>query len=172
MSKIIGLNKADNNIEAPAICSFIKEDIKAAIEAGEKSLEEDWKNVESEPCHNCKGSGHDLEERMSCIACDGTGIDYEFHYGVVDGVVYARVVQNGVDAILEYCKAKREAETENWKRDDALGLVAFAIPNSVRCELIARGYPVDDWEEAGDMRSYAKVVQSHYPLFMTTNIVI
>ena len=172
MSKLIGFNKPNNNIEAPAICNHIRSEVQSAIEEGEKSLEEDWTNIEKEPCNNCKGSGYDLEDRMTCIACDGTGTDYEFHYGVVDGVVYARVVQNGIEAFLEYCKTRREEETNEWKKDYALGLSAFAIPNSVRCELVAQGYPVDDWEKAGDMRSFARAVQKHYPLFMTTNVII
>ena len=172
MSKIIGMNRPNNMIEAPAIAKMIREDIKAAWEDKEKSLEEDWKNVEKEPCKMCKGSGYDMEDRMSCIACDGTGTDYELHYGVEEGIAYARVVQNGMEAILEYCKAKRESETKDWLKDDSLGLQAFAIPNSVRIEFIARGYPVEEWEQSGDMRSFARAVQKHYPKFMTTNVVI
>lgn len=169
---LIGMNRDERIMDTPGFADMVTKDIRDALEAGDKSLEDNWKNEESTPCGPCKGSGYDLEDRMSCIACDGTGVDFTMVYGVEEGVAYARIIQNGMEALLEYCKARRESETKDWLKDDNFGLAAFAIPNSARIELIAQGYPVDDWEAEGDMRSYARAVQKHFPLFMLTNVVI
>ena len=170
MTNIIGLKSAADTFSTPAITKGITDEIYAKVEHGEATLEDDWINKEVQPCRMCNASGYDLDEKMSCIACDGTGVDYELVYGVQDGIAYAKVVQNGMQAIMDVCKAKRERETKQWVKQ--AGKEVFMIPNSARLELIAKGYPVDEWEKAGDMRSYAKAVQRYFPAFMTTNLVI
>lgn len=163
MTKLIGL-KGDNALSTPALTKYITKDI------SDEGLDHNWKNYERTPCKQCNGTGYDLQDQSPCIACDGTGIDFYLCYGVEDGVAYAKVVQNGVEAIKEVCKAKRERETKNWVKQQ--GKEVFMIPNGARLELVAQGYPVDDWEAEGDMRSYAKAVRKHFPEFMTTNLII
>lgn len=174
MSKLLGLKSTDNSFNTPAITKGITDEIKRYMEEGDANIEKNWVNKETQSCRICNGSGLDTDEAgvvifgSRCIACDGTGVDYEMVYGVEDGVAYAKVIQNGMQAILDVCKAKRERETKNWTKQ--AGKEVFMLPNSARLELIAQGYPVEEWEEMGDMRSYAQAVQKHFPMFMTTNL--
>lgn len=159
-------------MEYEGIKNYLTEGIQDAIDAGDKSLEEDWVNHEVRPCEQCSGSGRDWAEGVPCIACDGTGVDCEIKYGVSSGQMFIDIVQNGMEPILQVCKEHREREGKGWLKDDAMGLQAFMIPFSARLDLLSMGYPVIEWEQAGDMRSYARVVRKHYPQFMTTNVVI
>lgn len=150
-----------NKIEAPGIVKKLEETI------AEDRLKSNWKNVEKKKCGQCNG---DPLKRMGCITCDFTGIDYELHYGVEDGKLFAHMIQNGIDPILAVCKERRE--TEGRLKAEDMGREIFMIPASIELELKAMDYPLDEWVSAGDMRSYGKAVQRHFPKFMTTNMII
>lgn len=145
--------------------------------AEDKGLTHNWENKEVKNCKVCwdphrdRSTGKDPDTFGNCIACDGTGVDYYVSYGVEDGKAYAKIVQNGMSAFLDFCRDCRSEETK--MKAEQMGKVAFSIPNGVRLELIAQGYPVEEWEKSDfGMRSMAKAVQRHFPYFMRTNLVI
>lgn len=171
--KLITTN-TEKKVQTPAISAMMRGVVEEALDSGERHLEDDWENNEVKPCMKCNSTGYDLEGGHSCLGCEGTGKDMEIKYGVSSGVAYSKVVQYGTDGILEYCKMRREEELHNptWKKDDSMGLITFALPSVARMELMALGYPIEDWEQSGDMKSYAKAVQSHFPMYLTTNLII
>lgn len=171
--KLITTNE-ERKISTPAISAMMSDVAKESIEHGDKTLLANWENKEVKPCMKCSSTGRDLEDGGPCLGCEGSGTDFEIRYGVSDGVVYSHVKQYGTDAILEYCKGKREQEISDptWKKDDSMGLVAFAIPSVARMELMAQGYPVESWEREGDMKSYTRAVQANFPMYLTTNVII
>ena len=173
MSKL-KLNKGEK-FSAPAINTILEKEAQAAMDKGEKEIENDWVNSFTEPCTVCHGSGiyqdEDTKKTEPCIGCEATGIDYRFVYGVEGMRIFSYVEQYGLDAFKEFCKARREAELENLegiKKKSMRGV--FALPQVLKFELESRGFDVDALIRAGQVREMAKIISSEYPEFMTTNL--
>lgn len=161
---ILGVKKQGKKMATPHLKSLVKE-------AGDKYDDPtvDWKATpDIHQCGVCNGSGFDYKDGIQCIGCDGSGIDYELHYGVEGGKCYAYVVQYGLDALIEYCKACREAEVEKI-RVNAPILNVLALPAYARIDMIAEGIPVDEMVNRGD-RELLNLVAERYPQFLKTNL--
>ena len=161
------------NEQQSALQSMITADVKAAVEDGSKSLEEDWKNVEAEPCRVCFTTGVDSENHIKkCIACNGTRKDYTLEYGVEGGKIFARAHQHGMEAYVELCAGYREAERQNTKaHHDTMGLELYKAPSIVRLELMARGVPFDKLEAAGEYMEICREMEKVFGnTFFVTNL--
>ena len=164
----------DGSLNADYVESLITSDVQAAINNNEKSLKEDWKNVETNPCESCKSTGRDPDNMLAkCIACDGSGHDYVLEYGVEGGKIFARAHQSGLQHYLQVAREYRELEASNpTAHHNTMGLKTFIMPSIARIELLARGVPVDEMIDAGDMRGLGKEMRKAFgDAFMTTNLV-
>ena len=167
---LLGIKKEGKKMATPNLSSIVKNGAMDMMKAGSDGLEEDWSaSPDIMKCGACKGTGFDFEDGVPCIGCDGSGKDYEIHYGVKDGAAYAYVVQYGHDAIIEYCKACREAEVDNLRVNAAM-LRAFVLPQAIRMDLIAAGWPVDEMVNSGNNRELANHIAKSYPEYLTTNL--
>ena len=169
----MGLIKIDGSGEEAQTSAFnIKMEAKAQelIDHGEKTLEDDWENVEAKTCSVCKGSGIDLEEKISCYGCEGSGKSYEVRYGVSGGHIYANVSQWGLEFFKEMCKAHREAEVESVrKKRPMLGLAK--LPPIIEMEFKAAGIPVDElMTNSEGVLELARIVKQVCPEYLTTNL--
>ena len=123
----------------------------ALIEKGEKSLEENWENVYVHP--------HD----SNCI----------IRYGVDKGEVYGQAIQTNMDDYITLAKLKREAEIDNPKNhDNNPFLVAFGLPTSIKLDLEARGFPINDMVESGDFTEIHGIIETEYPYLKWTNVIL
>ena len=165
---LLGVKKEGKKMATPHLKSLVSE-------AGDKYDDptEDWKATpQITKCGVCKGSGFDYAEGIQCFGCDGSGIDYELHYGVEGGKCFAYVVQYGLDALAEYCKACREAEVDSV-RVNAPMISVFALPAYARIDMIAEGIPVDEMLNSSDAQAkndLINLVSTRYPQFMKTNL--
>ena len=177
INMITKFGEGDSSLSSDKLAeAIIESEVKERIEHGEKTVEENWHNVERIPCGICRGSGYDHEDKMVCLACEGSGSDVEKHYGVEDMKMFAYCKQYGIDIFKEFCKACREAEAESTKglTYDKVNKVEyvtpFKIPYIIKMNLMAEGYPVDEMMQQRDgVTLLARAIVKKYPEFMTTN---
>ena len=124
---------------------------KDEIAAGDRSLKENWENVERHP------------NDPNCI----------IRYGVDKGEVYGCAIQLDIDEYVELAKLKRELEKDNPKNHDNNPFLAtFGLPTSVRMELEARGFPIQDMITSGDFTEIHGIIEREYPYLKWTNVLL
>ena len=133
-----------NKLQTPGILSRMEEMISVDDELN--ALNDDWENKEIHP--------------------DG----FTVVYGMQDGKGYAYAIQDDVDQIVEYCRKEREIEAANPKAFEWLGVRKWVMPSFLKFELEARGYPVDEIINSGDLRELDKVFETEFSEFKLTNL--
>ena len=166
---ILGIKKEGEKLNTPNLTKAITNDLidKAKLD---KSLGDNWKATpEITKCGVCKGSGYDHEDGVVCMGCDGSGNDFELHYGCEDGKWYAYIIQYGLDGLKEYCKARREAEVDHIRRGQPM-LGACAFPKFVQMELSAGGMSPEEMQNPENTRKIVNYISKNYPWLMYTNL--
>ena len=158
-------------METPMLSKAFKTEAQGLVEDGLKNLEDNWMNREAKACKNCRGTKFDREDLTPCIACNATGVDMYVEYGVEDGKFVSRVVQNGIDPIVELCRELRELEANlsTTQRANKVTTAAFLLPEAARMELSILEPDFEQWVREGDNKRATKLVRKHFPQFLTTN---
>ena len=160
-----------NEISTPHLASAFENDAMDAVQYGDKTLEEDWLNREAKACKNCKGHKFDPKDFTPCVACDATGVDMYIEYGVEKGKFVARVIQNGIDPLVELCRELRdmEARLSVSQRANKSVTAAFLLPEAARMELTLLEPDFEQWVKEGNNKRATQLVRKHFPQFLCTN---
>ena len=147
-------------------------DERSAWEA--KNADRTWENYEDEVCPKCNGTKKDpaLPEDPHCLACEGTGVHYRIIYGHTKGEAYAYIKENGLDLVVEYAKAMREAHKEiqdAGKVGEQVAIKPYVLPKFLQMELQARGWSPDQFFNGSYIREIANILVKEYPAFMCVN---
>ena len=120
------------------------------MELGSKHITDNWKNVERDP----------VDPKCKLV------------YGVDKGETFAYAEQEDFDDYVALAAEFRALEAENKGKDSWLGKPKWILPRIVKLELMARGYPVEDIIESGDMYEIDLFVEKHFPELKTTNLML
>lgn len=167
-------------INTPALTRRFSKDIMTEHDARLYGPDQNWDMTMQRECKVCNNPydlgktnrpGYDPDEPFKpCGACDGTGLDYKFKFGMQDGKPFTVIKQYGLDALADLCKAYREEEISLLERQKRPMQQYFLMAHIHRLELIADGIPVDEYEQTGNMRALAKEMYNRWgQTFMTTN---
>jgi len=158
-------------MKTPTLEKCFENEAQDMVEAGMKSLQEDWKNTEQKACKVCQGTGIDPVDLHMCYGCDGTGVSMVVEYGVSGGQFYSRITERGIDRLKDLCAAYREQHRDMGliNRANASMQHTYLLPEAAKMELTFMYPEFEEMVNVGDHRSIAKLVQKHYPEFLTTS---
>lgn len=123
---------------------------KEEVEAQKRSLTDNWENCEIDPVDpKCK-----------------------LYYGVDKGETYAYAVQEDFADYIALAAEFRQLEAEGKHKDSWLGKPKWILPRIIKLEMEARGYPIEDIMESGDLYEIDLFVEKHFPQLKTTNLIL
>ena len=138
----------NTKIYTPAINVLGETKAKKYIDAGNKSLKENWENKERDSVD------------PKCILV----------YGVKDGQVYGGCIQEDFNDYIELAKLKREIEKDNPKNNDNNPFMPiFGLPRAIELDLTFRGYPMEEMKAHGDYRELYHMLDTELKAFKWTN---
>ena len=139
-----------NKVKAPALIVIGESKARDEIDAGLNSLSNDWHNKEAD------------KEDPNCI----------LHYGVSGGEVFGYCEQRDMDNYLNYAQHLRENEFKIGKKDLPFGKLKWIMPRAVKLEMKARGWPVDEILETGDLYEIDVFIEKHFPELKATSLIL
>ena len=139
-----------NTLNTPALSVIGESKAQDEISAGLNSLSDDWHNVEAD------------REDPNC----------KIHYGVAGGKLFGYCEQSDMNNYLEYARHLRENEFKLGKKDLPFGKLKWIMPRAVKLEMMARGYPIDEIMESGDMYEIDIFIEKHFPELKATSLIL
>ena len=130
------------------INAAVKKTAEMLIDEGTRELNKNWENIE----------------------VDSYDPKCKLVYGVQDGKAYGYAVQEDFDDYVKYAKELRDMEGSLGKKDLWLGKIKWILPRAIHLDLIARGYPIQEMQESGDLYEIDCYVEDNCPELKTTKL--
>lgn len=113
-----------------------------------KSMESDWENREVDKVD------------PNCIIV----------YGVKDGAAYGYAIQKDFDDYKRLAAYMRQLEGDGSAKDSWLGTIKWILPRAIHIDLIARGYPVEEMIQSGNLEEIDAYVEDNCKELKTTKL--